>query len=560
MGRFMCLSYGNSILPAHPAPVSTMNFSRLQTGTKILGAFTVVSLAIVIVAGVALWRLQAADATTRDLVNNKLARQQSISELLGVARLNGVRAVSIARSDSLEVGDYFQEQLQRGEQSAAAIEARLRALPSTPDERRLLDDADRRKAAYLSVRKQVFQAKDLGKTQEVEQLAGNELAKTFDAWTAALDALLARQTRDAHALADSSASAFALSRTLLIGLGTLALLVGCVTGALLTRSIVGPLQAAVDLAERVAGGDLSGVIAHRRFDEIGRLFDALNHMTDGVSNTVAKVLDSARRIDDASGELAIGNRDLAERSERQARSLHRSVDSMAELTRAVEQNHANALDANALALAASDVAKEGAGAVAQMVERMDTIRASAARIGDITAMIDGIAFQTNILALNAAVEAARAGAEGRGFAVVAAEVRNLAQHSAAAAREIKGLVQETTGTIEAGSGIAAAAGATMRQILERVERVAGLLQAIKHASADQAAGIASVRSVIADMDSATEQDTALVGRAAAAAESMRGQAGQLTEVVATFKVRGDTKKESQKPKTYIGQITAGASP
>ena len=537
-----------------------MNFSRLQTGTKILGAFAVVSLAIVIVAIVALWRMQAADAATRDLVDNKLARQQAMSELLGMVRLNGVRAVSIARSDSLEVGDYFQEQLQRGEKSAAAIEARLQALPSTPDERRLLDDTARRKAAYLSVRKQVFQAKDLGKIQEVEQLAGNQLASTFEAWTGTLEALLARQAREAHALADSSASAFALSRNLLIGLGALALLVGCVAGALLTRSIVRPLQAAVDLAERVAAGDLSGIIAHRRGDEIGRLFDALNHMTDGVSGTVAKVLDSARRIDDASGELAAGNRDLARRSEQQARSLHCTVDAMAELTRAVERNHANALDANALALAASDVAKEGAGAVAQMVEHMDTIRASAARIGDITAMIDGIAFQTNILALNAAVEAARAGAEGRGFAVVAAEVRNLAQHSAAAAREIKQLVQATTGTIEAGSGIAAAAGGTMRQILERVERVASLLQAINSASADQAAGIARVRGVIADMDSATGQDTALVGRAAAAADSMRGQAGQLTAVVATFKVRGDMKKESQTLKTRIGQITAQAAP
>jgi methyl-accepting chemotaxis protein len=210
---------------------------------------------------------------------------------------------------------------------------------------------------------------------------------------------------------------------------------------------------------------------------------------------------------------------------------------MAELTRAVQQNHVNAHDASELALAASGVAREGADAVAQMVERMATIRLSAGKIGDITAMIDGIAFQTNILALNAAVEAARAGAEGRGFAVVANEVRSLAAHSASAAKEIKGLIAESIGAIESGAGIAGAAGATMRQILERVQQVADLMKAIDAASAEQAEGIVQVRRTIAEMDEATRQNAAMVGQAGAAAEAMRAQAEQLTGVVATFKVR-----------------------
>jgi methyl-accepting chemotaxis protein len=255
---------------------------------------------------------------------------------------------------------------------------------------------------------------------------------------------------------------------------------------------------------------------------------------------VVKVLDSARTIDDASAEIAAGNRDLSHRTEEQARNLHATVQAMSELTEAVEQNHVNAHDANALALAASDVAQQGAGAVGQMVERMETIRQSAARIGDITAMIDGIAFQTNILALNAAVEAARAGAEGRGFAVVAAEVRSLAQHSAAAAKEIKQLIGESTGAIESGAGIASAAGGTMREILARVREVADLLHAIDGASSEQAAGIAQVRRVIADMDEATQQNAAMVEQAAAAAATLRAQAEELTDVVSTFRVQGDT--------------------
>jgi methyl-accepting chemotaxis protein len=513
-----------------------MRFSSLQTGTRILGAFAVVSAAILIISAVALWRMQAADTLTRDLVNNKLARQQLSSELLGMARLNGQRAVSIARSDSLEAADYFQAQLTQGEKEAAALEARLGKLASSPAERTLAQQAAQRKTAYLAVRHQVFQAKDLGKTQEAEQLASTGLAATFEAYTKALEALLAHQTRQAHEMAAASSSASVFSRVLLLGVGACALLLGCACAWLLTRSIVVPLQEAVRLAERVARGDLSATIAHARFDEIGRLFDALNHMTGGVSATVIKVLDSARMIDDASSGIAAGNRDLSRRTEQQASSLHATVRSMAELTEAVQQNHVNAHDASELALAASSVAREGAGAVGQMVERMSTIRQSAARIGDITAMIDGIAFQTNILALNAAVEAARAGAEGRGFAVVASEVRNLAQHSAAAAREIKALIAESLGAIESGAAIAGAAGTTMRQILERVQQVAELLAAIDAASSDQAQGIAEVRGVIAGIDQATQQNAAMVEQAAAAAETMRAQAERLTGVVATFKV------------------------
>ncbi len=514
-----------------------MRLSKLQTGTKIIGAFAAVSAAILVICVVALWRMQAADALTDDLVHNKLAGEQLTAELLGMARLNGVRAGAIARSDSLEAGDYFQAQLAQGDKDEAALEARLTALVSNPDERGLAAQAAQRKAAYLAVRRQVFQAKELGKTQEVEQLASTTLGTSFDSYTKALDALLAYQTRQARAMAAASAGASLFSRMLLLAVGGAALLLGGAAGWLLTRSIVAPLQDAVGLAERVARGDLSATIRHARGDEIGRLFDALNHMTGGVSATMAKVLDSARMIDDASADIAAGNRDLAQRTEHQAGSLQATVRAMAELTDAVQRNHVNAHDASELALAASSVAREGAGAVGQMVERMATIRQSAAKIGDITAMIDGIAFQTNILALNAAVEAARAGAEGRGFAVVANEVRSLAQHSAAAAKEIKTLIAASLGAIESGAGIAGAAGATMREILERVQQVADLLLAIDAASAGQAEGIAQVRTTVAEMDEATRRNAAMVEQAAAAAETMRAQAEQLTGVVATFKVR-----------------------
>nr|WP_229429219.1 methyl-accepting chemotaxis protein [Massilia sp. ST3] len=326
----------------------------------------------------------------------------------------------------------------------------------------------------------------------------------------------------------------------MLGLGALA--VGAALAWILTRNIVAPLQQAAGLAEQVSKGDLRPLIRHARGDEIGRLFDALNGMTHGVSSTVSQVLQGAQAIDSASSEIAHGNRDLSQRTERQAGALRETVGAMQALSGAIVRNNASAREANALAQDASMVATEGAQAVGQLVARMAAIKASADRIADITGMIDSIAFQTNILALNAAVEAARAGAEGRGFAVVAAEVRSLAQHSAGAAKEIKKLIGESSGEIEAGTGIAKTAGATMRAVLEHVREVAGILGAIHEASAGQASGVEQVSRAIAEMDASTQQNAAMVEQAAAAAASMRQQAAELSELVGTFKVRGTSSR------------------
>ena len=514
-----------------------MRLAQLHTGTKILGSFSLVSLLIVIITGVALWRMQAADRIASDLVNDKLAKQQLTSDLLGVAQLNGLRIMSIARSDSIELADLYQAQLQRGERRAAGIEAAIRALPSSPAEQTLLEATLRHKTALAGVAKVVFEAKDIGRIQEVDRLLGAELEPAFARYAASLDALLDYHTRQAHALVGASANASSFSRTVLLMLGATALVTGGLLGWMLTRNIVGPLQQAVVLAEQAARGDLRPVIEHQRADEIGRLFDALNAMTSGVSATVSRVLSGARAIDSASTGIAEGNIELTGRTERQAGALKQTAAAMQDLTGAIARNNASAQRANALAQDASRVAAEGARAVEQVVARMDALKGSAEKIVNITGMIDSIAFQTNILALNAAVEAARAGTEGRGFAVVAAEVRSLAQHSAAAAREIKGLIGASAGEIEAGTGIAGAAGATMRAVLHHVQEVAQLLAAIDADSSGQASGVAEVGRAIADIDLATRQNAAMVEEAAAAAEAMRSQAAELSQLVATFKVK-----------------------
>ncbi len=304
----------------------------------------------------------------------------------------------------------------------------------------------------------------------------------------------------------------------------------------LSRNITKPLRAAVGLAEKVSGGDLTADITVSSTDETGQLLNALKNMTSSLRKTVSEVRSSSDTIATASGEIAAGNLDLSSRTEQQASSLEETASSMEELTSTVKQNADNARQANGLAMTASDVAKKGGAVVAQVVDTMGSINESSRKIVDIIAVIDGIAFQTNILALNAAVEAARAGEQGRGFAVVASEVRNLAQRSAAAAKEIKTLIGDSVEKVAVGAKLVDQAGATMNEIVESVKRVTDIMGEITAASQEQTAGIEQINQAITQMDDVTQQNAALVEQASAAAESLQGQAKQLTQIISAFDI------------------------
>ena len=353
---------------------------------------------------------------------------------------------------------------------------------------------------------------------------------------------------DASVVAEAS---YTSSRNMMISLTVIA--AGLTAWVLLwiTRSITRPLNRAVDMAQAVAGGDLTMRMECDSTDETGQLLRALIDMNDSLARTVGQVRSGTDTIATASNEIASGNLDLSSRTEQQASSLEETASSMEELTSTVSQNAENARQAIKLVVAASDFATKGGKVVGQVVTTMGAIKESSGKIVDIISVIDGIAFQTNILALNAAVEAARAGEQGRGFAVVASEVRTLAQRSASAAKEIKELIGHSVHTVDAGALLVDEAGVTMDGIVQAVRQVAEIMTAISAASNEQSTGIEQVNQAIVSIDDATQQNAALVEQAAAAAQSLRDQADLLAQAVSVFKLAGTPvpRPVQAKPKT-----------
>ncbi|WP_342114661.1 methyl-accepting chemotaxis protein [Pseudoduganella sp. OTU4001] len=348
-----------------------------------------------------------------------------------------------------------------------------------------------------------------------------------------------RTTENEEAVAASLKRSSTTVTVVLLG----GLVLGVVAGMMLMKAISEPLAEAMAVAHRVAEGDLKGQSTVHATNEFGQLLDALDKMRDNLAGIVSEVRSGSDTISSASGQIAAGNMDLSDRTGEQAASLEETASSMEQLTGTVRQNADNARQANQLAVSASEVATRGGVVVEQVVDTMGSINDSSHKIKDIIAVIDGIAFQTNILALNAAVEAARAGEQGRGFAVVATEVRNLAQRSAAAAKEIKELIDDSVGKVETGAKLVGQAGTTMKEIVSSIQRVTDIMGEITSATQEQTAGLEQIHQAISEMDTITQQNVALVEEAASASSALQDQAGSLSRVVSVFQIDNSRRHE-----------------
>jgi methyl-accepting chemotaxis protein len=364
----------------------------------------------------------------------------------------------------------------------------------------------------------------------------------YDAHRKAIDQAV--QLTTARNLADETAASGQIDSARLLMLAILLVSLGAAiaVAVLIVRSVLASLggepEYTASIARRIAAGELGGTVELKHGDQASLLF-AMKTMQDTLAGTVTKIKDAVDCVSTGSHQIAMGNSDLAIRTERQANSLAESAASMAELTSIVQRNAGSAVQANEMAASATAVATRGGDVVGQVVATMGAINDSSRKIVDIIAVIDGIAFQTNILALNAAVEAARAGEQGRGFAVVAAEVRNLAQRSATAAKEIKTLIEASVDQVGKGARLVDQAGATMTEVVDSVARVSAIIGDITASSRAQSEGIATTNSAIMEMDEATHQNAALVEEAAAAAESLQEQARNLAAAMGVFKLEGD---------------------
>ncbi|MEF2268412.1 methyl-accepting chemotaxis protein [Janthinobacterium sp. LS2A] len=509
---------------------------NLKIGVRLGGGFAAVLLLLTTLTVVGIVQMQSASKETDALVNVKVRNERLIGEWTKVIEVNAARTAAAWKVSDPEHQKQFEKEMAVSSARATEIQNDIGKSQLNAEEQALYQEVLSTRKAYTEVRKNVFKAKNAGDLELGKHLYEGDMGVKRDIYLASLKKL---ELLEAKLLDESAAqirSRYESGRLLLISLGVVAILLGIACAYWITRSITRPITRAVEVAEAVSAGDLTSHIVVESRDETGQLMHALKNMNDKLVSIVGQVRAGTESISTASSEIAAGNLDLSSRTEEQASSLEETASSMEELTSTVKLNADNARSANQLAIDASQIASKGGVVVSEVVSTMGSINDSSRKIVDIISVIDAIAFQTNILALNAAVEAARAGEQGRGFAVVASEVRNLAQRSSAAAKEIKGLIDDSVQKVEAGSQLVDKAGRTMDEIVQSISHVTQIMNQITDASDEQRTGIEQVNQAIGQMDQVTQQNAALVEEAAAAAESMQEQAAKLADVVGLFKL------------------------
>jgi methyl-accepting chemotaxis protein len=507
-------------------------FDDLRIGNKLLVVLSAVLAFTALVGALAIVQLDRVSADARVLATNALPRVRLVSQLRASAL--ELRAVQYAHmlSDSEDEQKALKQRIHAIADSLAATRKRYEPLVASPEERAAYDGFAHQWDDYMRGNERVLQLTGEFGTKAMD----GDYRKLFDAMNGSLNAILQVNDRSADAQAQATEATATQTRVVICASVVAAVALGFVLAFFMARRIAASLGDASRSARAVAKGDLTHRIPGGGSDEVGRLLGALSEMQSGLRELVSTVRSGVESVAQASSEIASGNQDLSARTEEQSSSLQATVSAVQQMADNIRRNTESAGQADQLARSASEIAVRGGSAVQEVVHTMDDITAASRRIVDIIAVIDGIAFQTNILALNAAVEAARAGEQGRGFAVVASEVRSLAQRSATAAKEIKTLIGASVDKVEDGARLVQGAGRTMSEIVDSVRRVSDIIGEISSAAAAQSGGIDQINRAVHQLDQMTQQNAALVEQSAAAAESLRDQGGRLHEAVARFQL------------------------
>jgi methyl-accepting chemotaxis protein len=513
-----------------------MNLNNLRIGMRLRISFGIILallVAVVVINNISSDSNRTTLFKGLELANTKL----ELTTTMKSEQLSGVVAIySIGLQSEVSAMNKEEERLQRHRKLFSQAREKLMALGVTAEEKQIFDNIARIDKELEKPSTEAIAQALAFNSEGVATILATRIGPIYLQVLAEISKLVdLQQAAEREIRAQALLSSQRLSYGLYLS-AVVAVIIGSGLAWAITRSITLPLNTAVQVARRVADGDLTADIHVESSDEAGELMQALKDMNASLLRTVQQVRSGTDTIATASSQIAAGNEDLSTRTEQQASSLEETASSMEQLTSTVKQNADNARQANQLAQSASAVAIKGGEVVSQVVLTMGSINTSSRKIADIIGVIDGIAFQTNILALNAAVEAARAGEQGRGFAVVASEVRSLAGRSADAAKEIKSLIDDSVSTVDTGSKLVEQAGQTMEQIVTSIGRVTDIMGEITSASSEQSDGIELINQALAKMDSTTQQNAGLVEEAAAAADSLRGQADQLAQVVSVFNV------------------------
>jgi methyl-accepting chemotaxis protein len=537
--------------------------ANLRIGTRLALGFCLVLLCATTLLALGMWRMSELHDNTELIVNDRVRGLTSAMEMreVGVGIALALRKIA-APTDAAE-GERESRHLAQLLETYVRSESELNQRAVKPEAKAALAAAKEQKSIAVPVIEKIGALVKSNNYFDAASLLKTDFVPIHDKWLAALVSLADVEQREMRTTYAASQESYRDTRTGMLAVGLLTIAIGAFIAWYITRTITIPLRGAGHIADTIASGDLTEHIDASSQDEAGQLVNSLKVMQSNLVNTVNQIKNGTETISVASREIASGNVDLSKRTESQAGSLEETASSMEELTTTVRQNAENARQANQLVVSASDYAVKGGKVVGQVVDTMGSIKDSSRKIVDIIGVIDGIAFQTNILALNAAVEAARAGEQGRGFAVVAAEVRNLAQRSAGAAKEIKSLIGDSVEKVDAGSKLVDEAGATMDEIVTSVKRVADIMSEIAAASEEQSGGIEEVNRAITEMDEMTRQNASLVQQAAAAAASLQDQAQSLAQSVAAFKLSTsltDTRPSGTTVPAVKASVPAGRQP